>query len=133
VQSKVLVWRSATLLGAITLVAAQSSMCADYAFKGGIALIDEHFGAFLIAALGGMIVCLIGLLGWGVSSTKSACAAIGAVALLASVAVCALGSLVGGTNVHGPFYLIFLPMVLTSLSGIALLLIAAFRRSPRQA
>jgi len=108
-------------------------MCADYAYKGGIDLIDEHFGAFLIAAMTGMIFCLIGLLGWGISSSKSECAGIGAVALLGSVAVCILGSLVGGTNVHGPFYLIFLPMALISISGVLLLLIAAFRRRPIQA
>ncbi len=102
-------------------------MAADYAFIGGIDLIDEHFGAFLIAAMAGTIFCSIGLVGWGISSTKSECAVIGAVALLSSVVVCTLGSLVGGTNVHGPFSLIFLPMALISISGAVLLLIAAFR------
>ena len=56
-----------------------------------------------------------GLIGWGVSSSKSVCAGLGTVALLASVAVCILGSLAGSTNVHGPFLLIFLPMLLISL------------------
>jgi hypothetical protein len=55
-------------------------MYADYAFKGGIDFIDEHFGAFLIAAF-------------------------------ASVGLCTLGRLFGGTSVHGPFFLIFLPML----------------------
>ena len=98
----VLIYRSVTLFGAVTLVGAQSLMCADYAFKGGIDLIDGHFGAFLIAAVVGVMFCSIGLVGWGASSTKSGCARIGGVALIASVAFCTLGSLVGGTNVHGP-------------------------------
>jgi len=104
-------------------------MCADYAFMGGIDLIDEHFGTILVAALAAMLLCAIGLIGWGISSTKSKCAGIGLVAVLASVAVCILGTLVGGTNVHGPFYLIFLPMFLIALSGMILLLISAFRRA----
>jgi hypothetical protein len=103
-------------------------MCADYAFRGGIDFIDEHFGTVLIIALAGMLLCVISLIGWGISSTKSKCAGIGIVAILASVSVCIAGSLVGGTNVHGPFYLIFLPMLLVSLSGMILLLIAAFRK-----
>jgi hypothetical protein len=106
-------------------------MCADYVFKGGIDFIDEHFGAFLIAALAGMTLCLIGLIGWGISSTKSICARIGTLALLAPVGVCALGSLVGGTNVHGPYFLIFLPTLSISLSGLVLLLIPAFRQDSK--
>lgn len=133
VPSRILIYRSATLFGAITLVVAQSLMFADYAFKGGIDLIDEHFGAFLIAAAVGMVFCLIGLLGWGASSTKSRCARIGGVALLASVALCTLGSLVGGTNVHGPFYLIFFPMALISVAGAVLLFISALRGNPKRA
>lgn len=108
-------------------------MCADYAFKGGIDLIDEHFGAFLIAAVAGVMFCSIGLLGWGAFSTKSECARIGGMALIASVTLCTLGSLVGGTNVHGPFYLIFFPTALISATGAALLLISALRRNPRRA
>ena len=104
-------------------------MCADYAFRGGIDFIDEHFGAILVAALAGMLLCAISLVGWGISSTRSKCAGIGIVAVLASVAICILGTLVGGTNVHGPFYLIFLPMFLISVSGMILLLISAFRRA----
>lgn len=133
VPSTIIIYRSAALFGAVTLVGAQSCMCADYAFKGGIALINEHFGAFLIAAVAGVMFCSIGLLGWGASSTKSGCARIGGVALIASVALCTLGSLVGGTNVHGPFYLIFFPMALISATGAVLLLISALRRNPRRA
>jgi hypothetical protein len=108
-------------------------MCADYAFKGGIDFLDGNFGVFLIAALAGMVLCAAGLIGWGVSSSKSVCAGLGTVALLASFAVCILGSLVGSTNVHGPFFLIFLPMLLISLSGLMLLLIAAVRKGSSKA
>jgi len=50
-----------------------------------------------------MTLCFIGLLGWGLLSTRSKCAPIGIAAVLASVAVCILGSIIGGTNLHGPF------------------------------
>lgn len=108
-------------------------MCADYAARGGLDFVDEHFGVFVIAALAGMILCFVGLIGWGSSSTPSVCAGIGAAALIAPVAVSGLGALVGGTNVHGPFYLIFLPMLAISFSGLILLLIAAFRRGAKSA
>jgi hypothetical protein len=133
VPSNVSIWRSASLSRAIVLLAAQLLMCADYAIRGGIDSIDEHFGTILIAAVAAMLLCLIGLIGWGTSSTKSKCAGIGIVAVLASIAVCILETLVGGTNVHGPFYLIFLPMLLISFAGMILLLIAAFGRGSKSA
>ena len=126
--SKVVIWRSASLSSGAVLLLGQSLMCADYALRGGINFIDEHFGTILIVSVAAMLVCAISLIGWGISSTKSKCAGIGVASIVASVAVCILGSLVGGTNVHGPFYLIFLPMLFISLSGLILLLIAAFRR-----
>jgi len=76
-------------------------MRADYASRGGIDFIDDHFGTFPIAALAGMTLCFIGLLGWGLLSTRSKCASIGIAAVLASVAVCILGSIIGGTNLQG--------------------------------
>lgn len=130
---KITLWRSASLSGAAVLLIAQLLMCADYAFRGGIDFIDEHFGTILIIALAGMLLCVIGIIGWGVSTPKSQCAMIGVVAILGSLCVCILGSLVGGTNVHGPFYLIFLPTLLISLAGMILLLIALFRRDSTSA
>jgi hypothetical protein len=49
----------------------------------------------------------------------------GTIVLTAPIATCVLASVIGGSNVHGPFYLFLLPMIPVSVLGLALLLMAA--------
>jgi hypothetical protein len=57
-------WRAASLAGGAVLLAGLGSMYADYAFKGGIDVIDEHFNVVLWASMVGMLLCAVSLVGW---------------------------------------------------------------------
>jgi hypothetical protein len=98
---------------------------ADYAAKGGIDFIDEHSGLFLLAILIGMLISLVSIVGWAKRLDRHDRGKMGAILCLAPVGVCIVGSLIGGTNVHGPFILIFLPMFPISVLGLALLILVA--------
>jgi predicted membrane channel-forming protein YqfA (hemolysin III family) len=72
-----------------------------------------------------MLELFVGLIGWAKCLDRHARIRMGIFLLLAAIGVCILGSLISGTNVHGPFFLIFLPMFPISVMGLVLLIVVA--------
>jgi len=105
------------------------SMYADYAFKGGIDLIDEHFSVVLWASIVGMLLCAIGLIGWTKQLPSSGRAKVGMLTTVISLVICVAGASIGGTNVHGPLFFLCLLIFPVSLVGLVLWLSAVFSKS----
>lgn len=95
-------------------------MCLDYAVTGGIALIDDHFALALWANVLGIILCLVSLVVWAKHSDRQGRIRIGAVTFLLSVGTGILGSVIRPVDVHGPFSMLFLTLLPTSVLGFVL-------------
>lgn len=105
------------------------SIYADYASHGGIDLIDDHFGVVLCASIVGMLLCAVSLVAWAKQLHARGRAKVGAITSLMSGAVCITAATIGGTNVHGPLFLLCLLIFPMFLVGIVLWLSAAFSKS----
>jgi len=119
------VWKALALSGAVCLFIGFGALLVDYRVYGGVDFIDQHIGIFQLAILIGMLALFVGLIGWAKCLDRYARIRMGIFLLLAPICVCILGSLIGGTNVHGPFFLIFLPMFPISVMGLVLLIVVA--------
>jgi hypothetical protein len=89
----------------------------------------RYYEYFFLAILAGLLSLIVGLIGWARQLGKGRRISVGTIVLIASVSICLLGSLIGGTNVHGPFYLFFLPMIPVGLVGLIILLTGIVSRS----
>jgi hypothetical protein len=119
----------ASLSSGILLVGGLGAMCLDYAVTGGIAQIDDHFALALCANFLGIIFCLVSLSGWAKHSGRQSRIKIGAMTFLVSVGTGVLGSIIRPIDVHGPFSMLFLTLVPTSVLGLVLWLNAVRTRS----
>ena len=124
-----LFWRIASLLSGILLVFGLGAMCLDYAVKGGIVFIDDHFPVALWANLIGLIVFVVSLLGWAKASDREGRIKIGAATFLLSVGIGILGNVIRPTDVHGPFSMLFLTLLPTSVLGLVLWLNAVHTKA----
>jgi hypothetical protein len=103
-------------------------MYADYASMGGIDVIDEHFEVVMWASMVGTVLCAISLVGWAKQLQSRARVKIGAFTSLISLVICVTAATVGGTNVHGPLFLLCMLIFPVSLVGLLVWLSAAFSK-----
>src|SRR5262249_23478550 len=115
-------WSAASISSAILLVGGLGAMCLDYAVNGGVDFIDDHFQLFLWANLVGLVFCVVSILGWARHSDRRGRTFIGAATFLLSVGISIVGNLIRPYDVHGPFSMLFLTLVPTSILGLVLLL-----------
>jgi hypothetical protein len=87
---------------------------------------------FLLAILVGTALLLISLFGWAVVLDRTGRSRIAFFTLTLPIIVIWIGYAVGGTNVHGPFYLFSLPMVPLLIVGVVVGIMAANSRGPNQ-
>ena len=119
------VWKALALSGPVCLFIGIGAFLLDYGFHGGVDFIYEHMVLFQLAILIGILALFVGFIGWARSLDRQGRIRMGTVLLLTPIGVCILGAFVGGTNVHGPLSLIFLPMFPISVLGLVMLIIAA--------
>ena len=84
---------------------------------------------FFLAIVVGLLSLVVGLIGWAKQLDRARRISIGTIALIASATVCFIGFLIGGTDVHGPFYLFFLPMLPVGFVGLIVLMMGVASRS----
>src|SRR5579871_3833591 len=113
-----LFWGIASISGAILLIGGLGAMCLDYVVNGGIDFLDDHFALALWVNLLGLVFCVVSLVGWARHSDRRGRARIGAATLLLSVGIGILGNLIHPTDVHGPFSMLFLTLLPTSVLGL---------------
>jgi len=126
---KAIPWRAIANCGIGLLTIGLGAFSVDFVSRGRFELIDDHYQLFLTAISIGLLATLLGLIGWAKHLGKQGRARIGVITFCAPIAVCLLGGLIGGTNVHGTFYLFLFAMTPLSLLGLVLLFMAA--ASPR--
>lgn len=76
----------------------------------------------------GIILSFVNLIVWAVTLDKKGRAVLGVRIVLGAIATCLFGSFVGGTNVHGPFFIVFFAMIPILAVGLIVLLMAAAAR-----
>ena len=79
----------------------------DFVTRGEVSFISDHYEVFLLPIVAGAALLLISLIGWAVVLGKTGRSRIAFFTLSLSIAVILIGYAIGGTNVHGPFYLFF--------------------------
>lgn len=118
-------WRAVAISGIGLLAISLGTFGVDFVTMGRFEFIDNHSQFFLIAIGIGVSFLFVGLIGWAKHLGRQGRAIMGTIVFIAPIATCVLASLIGGTNVHGPFYLFLFPMIPVSVLGLALLLMAA--------
>ena len=121
-------WKVVALTGVGLLVFGLGAVGLDFATMDHLDL-AEYYGVFLLAILIGAICLPVGLIGWAAQSGKHERARLSASTLAVAAVVWMIGYLLGGTNVHGPFYLFAIPMFFLILVGLALAIMAAAART----
>ena len=119
--------RTVALVGAGLVVLGLGGIALDVFSMDQFDLV-QYYEYFLLAILAGILFLIVGLIGWAKQLDRGRRVSIGAIVLIASVSICFFGYLMGGTNVHGPFYLFLLPMIPVGLVGLIILLMGAASR-----
>ena len=113
-------WGIASISSAVLQIGGLGALCLDYAVNGGIDFIDDHFQLFLWANLAGLILCVVSILGWARHLDRRGRVVIGAATFLLSVGIGIIGNLIRPYDVHGPFSMLFLTLLPTSILGLVL-------------
>jgi hypothetical protein len=126
---KAAIWRAITLCGGGLVVIGIGAFLGDSLSVGRIfSLFNDNYELFLFAIAFGTLVLVGGLIGWFKYLNQSRRSTMGLAALGGPIVVSVIGGLVGTTNVHGPFFLIVIPMLPVALLGLVLLVVALASR-----
>jgi hypothetical protein len=77
----------------------------------------------------GMLLCAIGLVGWAKQLQRRGRIKVGAFTSLISVSISVAAASIGGTNVHGPLFLLCLLIFPPFVIGLLVWLSAAFSKA----
>jgi uncharacterized membrane protein len=122
------VWKVLALSGICLVLIGLGAMGFDFVTRGEVSFISDHYEVFLLAIVAGAALLLISLIGLAVVLGKTGRSRIAFFTLSLSIAVILIGYAIGGTNVHGPFYLFLLPMAPLLIVGIIVAIMAANSR-----
>jgi|HubBroStandDraft_1064217.scaffolds.fasta_scaffold128764_1 hypothetical protein len=125
------VWKSLAIIGVGLVVIGLGAFGLDFATMGHFfASISDWYEPFLFAIPVGMALLLVSLIGWAAVLGKTGRTRIAFFALTVPFGVILIGFALGGTNVHGPFFLFLPPMAPLIVVG---LVVAAMAASARRA
>jgi hypothetical protein len=120
-------WKMLAVSGMCLVVIGLGAFGADF-IAIGIPFIDRHSDVFLLAIAVGMLLLLVSLIGWAAVLGKTGRSRIAFFTLTVPIAVVLIGYAIGGTNVHGPFFLFLLPMVPLIVVGLIVAMMAVNAR-----
>jgi hypothetical protein len=127
---KASIWRAIALCGAGLVVIGITAFLADFLSVGRLfSFFNDNYELFLLAIALGVLALIGGLIGWFKYLNRSGRSRMGLTVMVLPIGVCVIGGLIGTTNVHGPFFLMVIPMVPVSLLGLVLLVVALMSRS----
>ena len=121
------VWKMLAITGMCLVVIGLGAFGFDFVAIG-IPFIDRYSNAFLLAIAVGVLLVLVSLIGWAAVLGKTGRTRIALITLTVPIAVILIGYALGGTNVHGPFYLFLLPMAPLFIVGLVVAMMAANAR-----
>jgi hypothetical protein len=124
-------WKTLAIIGMSLVVIGLGAFGFDFATKGQFfASISDRYEVFLLVILIGMALLLVSLIGWAAVLGKTGRTRIAFFALTVPFGVILIGYALGGTNVHGPFFLFLLPMAPLIPVGLVVAIMAASARRP---
>jgi hypothetical protein len=71
----------------------------------------------LIAIATSVLLLFASLIGWAKHLKRRGRGVLGVIVFFSPIAICLFASLIGGTNMHGPFYLFVVPLCPVSFLG----------------
>ena len=119
------VWKILAITGICLPVVGLGAVGLDFVTRGRFEFISDHYEIFLLAIPIGVALLLVSLIGWATVLGKTGRTRIAFFTLVVPIAVILIGYALGGTNVHGPFYLFLLPMAALFIVGIVVAIMAA--------
>jgi hypothetical protein len=136
------VWKTLAIVGMSLVVVGLGAVSFDFAtmrlslfitdhypfLLAIFSFITDYFVLFLLAILVGVAQLAVSLIGWAAVLGKSGRKRIALLAVTVPLGVIFIGYALGGTNVHGPFYLFLLPMAPLIVVGIVVAIMAASAR-----
>lgn len=123
------VWKILAIGGICLVLIGLGAMGFDFVTRGEVSFISDHYEVFLLAIVAGAALLLISLIGWAVVLGKTGRSRIAFFTLTLPIAVILIGYAIGGTNIHGPFYIFLLPMAPLLIVGIIVAIMAANSRA----
>jgi hypothetical protein len=97
------IWKTLTISGVcLVFIGGLGAFGSIFALRGNVAL--NSYEGFILAIPVGVVLLLVSLIGWAAVLGRTGRARIAFFTLTIPVAVILIGYLLGGTNVHGPFY-----------------------------
>jgi hypothetical protein len=112
------VWKALATVGVSATFIGLTVYGLDFVTVGEFSFIADHFEIFLFAILIGVALLVVGLIGWAATLGKAGRKRIAFLAFILPLTVIAIGYAMGGTNVHGLFFLFLLamaPMIVVAL------------------
>ena len=122
------IWKALAIAGMSALVIGLVAFSLDAATMGNFDFISDHYEVFLLAILVGAGLLLVSLIGWAAALGKAGRRRIAFFTLTVPLGVILIAGVIGGTNVHGPFYLFLLPLAPLILVGFVVAIMAANTR-----
>jgi len=122
------VWKTLALIGTSVAAISLGGFGFDFVTRGQLAFISDNSEYLLLAILVGVALLLVSLIGWAAVLGKAGRTRIAFFALTGPVVVILIGYALGGTNVHGTFFLFLLPMLPVIVIGLVVAIMAASAR-----
>lgn len=121
-------WKAVVFVGTSLVLTGLCAIGLDFVTMGAFDF-DRYYGYIFLAILAGLLCLIVGLVAWAIQLDKRRKVSVGTTVFAVAVLVCLAGSLIGGTNAHGPFYLFVLPMIPLALVGLFILLMGVASRT----
>jgi len=122
------VWRTLAIIGMSVAAISLGALGFDFATMGRFAFISDNYEVFLLAIVAGVALLLVGLIGWAAVLGRAGRTRIAFFTLTLPLCVVLIGYALGGTNVHGPFFIFLLPMTPLIVAGLVVAIMAASAR-----
>jgi hypothetical protein len=119
------VWKALATTGAIATIIGMVAYGIDFLSVGEFSFISDHFEIFLLLIAVGVALLMTGLVGWAATLGKKGRMRIAFPVIGMPLVVIAIGYCLGGTNVHGLFFLFLFAMAPLIVIGLVLVIMAA--------
>jgi hypothetical protein len=124
---KITVWGSVSILGISLMAVGLAAFAIDFMTRGHYSqYLGDNYELLFGIILAGLISLIVGFVGLASNLGRRGRASLGIKVLFLPIVVCVLAGILGGTNVHGTYFIFVLAMLPISLLGLILLVVAGF-------
>jgi hypothetical protein len=124
--SAVRLWQLVSLAGVFLTALGTAAFYVDIAAHFRFDFIEDHYDAFGMSILIGIVIAFVGFIGWARLCDRQRRVVMAALVFIAPFAALLLGSPIGGTNIHGPSAISMMLTIPATILAVILLIMAAF-------